>query len=257
MFPGSVNSPLHRTCSSNARSPNSVLKLWEPVNAQVSMCLKVGDEAAELQSKNPSKIQGHRTATRLWACGITILGWPGVLQHLSIWDLILKWEDHQSNFHNDPTSSGLTVRKRNADRMPEPCQEVKDIRSQRNASKSSVTPIWMWEKRQEPSSSSSGGRCRKRAVKTPSRRSFLFDQWGNWGSVKAEDKAAGPAGAGASMVTGHGWAPSGPRSHVGASCCKYSPERPMEETLASWEPVFLFANRNNTGPVRLTALERI
>lgn len=162
MFPGSVNSPLHRTGSSNACSPNSVLKLWEPLNARVSMCLKVGDEAADPQSRNSSKIQGHRTATRLWVCSITILGWPAFLQHLSIWDLILKWEDHQNNFHNDPTSSGLTVRKRNADRIPERCQEVKDIRSQRNASKSSITPIWMWEKRQEPSSSSSGGRCRKR-----------------------------------------------------------------------------------------------
>lgn len=125
MFPGSVNSPLHRTGSSNACSPNSVLKLWEHLNARVSMCLKGGDEAADPQSRNSSKIQGHRTATRLWACSITILGWPAFLQHLSIWDLILKWEDHQNNFHNDPTSSGLTVRKRNADRIPDDARKLK------------------------------------------------------------------------------------------------------------------------------------
>lgn len=36
----------------------------ESLNVRVNMCIKAGAEAAEPQSRNPSKMQDHCTATR-------------------------------------------------------------------------------------------------------------------------------------------------------------------------------------------------
>lgn len=128
MFPGSTNSPLFHPPTGPAPAMRSALtQLWHCGTSECQgehMCIKAGAKAAEPQSRNLSKTQSHRTATRR-----ELAAWPSwgdpVLQHLRACDVLLKsgrWAWTQSPWW------GSQVRKWDVRTRP----AWKGIRSQRN-----------------------------------------------------------------------------------------------------------------------------
>lgn len=183
------------------------------------MCIKATDWGAEPQSRNCPKSKVTKLPLGPWAQGKTILGGPVVLN--GSLRSASEIREHEIYFHDDPASSGLG--KGPLIECQKDSRRLTDIRSQRNKeSQSSLTAIWMRGKRQEPSSWSSRGQRRKRALKITSRRSFLLNRWGNWGSGRLKTRTQSPLVLELAQSQAPGSVPRGPWSHLDVSCCKCS-----------------------------------
>lgn len=173
MLPGSTNPRLLHPPIGPAPAMRSALtQLW---HCGTSECQgEHGHQSRGWGSRTtvqePVQNAGPPHRHQAWACSVTILGRPGCLNtcepELCFWN---QTDEHENNLQDEPAKSG--------NGMSEQGQQVKGHQKpKKQESKSSVTAIGMPGNRQEPSSWSSCGECRKRAVKITSGRSFLPDK---------------------------------------------------------------------------------